>query len=111
MSADFAKFAKMLLKSGNLNVHRNLKNKRIKNSAKDLEFRAVQKGADFIDLEKCCNMKIDLQKSASIRPRTIPLKRFKKWRIDLPPSPLGVELPKKYRSVSSELLRIISVRQ
>ena len=46
--------------------------KRIKNSANDLEFRAVQKGANFIDLEKCCNMKIDLQKSASIRPRTSP---------------------------------------
>ena len=35
-----------------------------------LEFGAVQKCAELLDLETCCKMSIYLQKSASIRSRT-----------------------------------------
>ena len=39
-----------------------------------LEFGAVQRIANLVDLEKRCKMSIWLQKSASIQPRTSPLK-------------------------------------
>ena len=40
----------------------------------NFEFGAVQRCANLVDLEKCLNMNIWLQKSASIRKRTSPLK-------------------------------------
>ena len=42
-----------------------------------LEFGAVQRIANIVDLEKRCKMSIWLQKSASIQPRTSPLKLAK----------------------------------
>ena len=37
---------------------------------KKIEFGAVQKDVNLVDLEKCCKMSIWLQNLASIQPRT-----------------------------------------
>ena len=39
-----------------------------------IEFGAVQKDVNLVDLEKCCKMSIWLQNLASIQPRTSPSK-------------------------------------
>ena len=44
------------------------------NFLQNVEFRAVQKCANLVDLEKCCKMTIWWPKSASIQPRTSRLK-------------------------------------
>ena len=41
---------------------------------KNIEFGAVQKYVNLVDLEKCCKMSIWLQNLASIQPRTSPNK-------------------------------------
>ena len=45
---------------------------------KKIEFGAVQKDVNLVDLEKCCNMSIYLQNLASIQPRTS-LSKFGGW--------------------------------
>ena len=40
------------------------------NFLQKFEFRAVQKSANLVDLEKCCKMIIYLQRSALIQPKT-----------------------------------------
>ena len=46
-------------------------------SCQIIEFRAVQRNDNLVDLEKCCKMSIWLQKSASIQPRSSPCKLAK----------------------------------
>ena len=43
---------------------------KIKHILQNVEFRAVQRHANLVDLEKCSKMSIWMQKSASIQPRT-----------------------------------------
>ena len=41
---------------------------------KKIEFGAVQKDVNLVDLEKCCKMSVYLQRSVPIQPRTSPKK-------------------------------------
>ena len=49
------------------------------NFLRNFEFRAVQKCANLVDLEKCCKMTIWWPKSALIQPRTILGKSDVSW--------------------------------